>query len=442
VVTLALFFLSLTTQVQRFGLNKAFIHRDEDSPANLTTFASLRVGLTAVAVVVTLIAAPILGRLYPEQPALAPVLIALALFETVRAFNGVAETVLVRELQFRRLAALDVASSLTMTVVAPAVALAGGGIWALVAEQITGGLVRAAGLWLYRRPWRPAFGLDRELTKWYFRFGSFVFANSNLSLLLDQFDDFWTGTFLGPTALGFYSRAYEFARYPRRVLSGPIVEVFFPIFARLRNDRLHLSRAFYRVCSLIVRVGFLVFGTFVLVVPEFIRIFLGERWLPMAVTFQLMLAYTLLDPLVSVCGNLLSALGHPGTNTRIQLVRAAVFIPAVITLGRLYGINGVAVAVDLMLLVGISLFFRQARHHVDFSLRRMFLVPILGLALGGAVVLRLTALVSFPHDWAALITKGVVAALVYLAVSFALERGEYTQNVQLVWNHVRTQSTS
>ncbi|MFB0534344.1 MAG: oligosaccharide flippase family protein, partial [Anaerolineae bacterium] len=50
VVTLAMFFLSLTTQVQRFGLSAAFIHRKDDSPANLATFASLRVGLTTVAV--------------------------------------------------------------------------------------------------------------------------------------------------------------------------------------------------------------------------------------------------------------------------------------------------------------------------------------------------------------------------------------------------------
>lgn len=437
VVTLALFFLSLTTQVQRFGLHRAFIHRQDDSPANLATFAWLRVGLTAVAVVLSLLAAPLLGRLYPSQPGLAPVLVVLALFELLRAFNGVAQTMLTKELHFRRLAVLDVASSLIMTIVAPTVAWLGGGVWALVAEQVTGVLVRTAGLWLYRRPWQPAFGLDRDLVRWYFRFGKFVFANANLSFLLDRFDDFWVGTFLGAPALGLYSRAYEFARYPRRVLAGPIVQVFFPSFAQLQGDRLRLSKAFYRVCSLIVRIGFLAFGAFALVVPEFIRIFLGDKWLPMAVTFQLMLIYTLLDPLTAVCGNLLSALGHPEINTRIQLVRVVIFVPAVIVLARFYGIDGVAVAADLMLMVGIGLWFRQVRHYVDFSLRRMFLVPTLSLGLGSTAVLELTTNVAWSNDWVALMGKATAVTFVYISVLLLLEKQEYFQNAQVLWEYLR-----
>ena len=438
VMALAMFFLSLTTQVQRFGLGKAFIHRQDDSPAHLSTFASLHLGLTVIAVVISLLAAPILAQLYPEQPGLAPILVTLAIFELLKAFNAVPQIILRKGLHFRRLAALDVASSLAMTVVAPTIAWLGGGIWALVAEKATGILVSTAGLWLYHRPWRPVLGLDKKLIRWYFGFGTSIFVNSNLTLLLDQFDDFWIGTFLGATALGLYSRAYEFARYPRRVLSGPIVQVLFPAFAQLQDDRLRLSKAFYRACSLIVRAGFLLFGVFALVVPEFIRIFLGEKWLAMSVTFQLMLVYTLLDPLISVCGNLLTAVGQPKVNTRIQLARTIIFIPTTITLAYFYGINGVAVAADIMLVAGIALWLQQAKQFVDFSLRRMFLVPTLSLGLGGIAALRLTAYVAWPGDWASLLGKGMVTALVYLGISFALERQEYARNAQLLWSYVRS----
>jgi O-antigen/teichoic acid export membrane protein len=434
VVTLAMFFLSLTTQVQRLGLSAAFMHRKEDSPANLATFASLRVGLTTVAVALSLIAAPILARLYPEQPGLAPVLAVLATFELLNAFNAVPQTVLTKELHFRRLAILDVASSLAMTLVAPTVAWLGGGIWALVAERITGVLMSTVGLWLYRRPWRPAFGLDRGLMGWYFRFGAFFFASANLAFLLDQFDDFWTGTFLGATALGLYSRAYEFARYPRRVLAGPIVQVFLPVFAQLQSDRLRLSKAFYRVCSLIVRVGFLAFGAFALVVPEFIRIFLGERWLPMALVFQLMLVYTLLDPLVAVCNNLLNGLGQPRIITQVRLAQTVIFIPAVIVLAYFYGINGVAVAADLMLVLGIGLLFRQARQYVDFSLLRMFLVPALGLGLALTTAILVQAQLYTANTVLTLLTKVIVTTVVYIAMLLTFEREQALSAIRLVFS--------
>jgi O-antigen/teichoic acid export membrane protein len=432
VVALAMFFLSLTTQVQRFGLNRAFIHRKDDSPVTLATFASLRVGLTAVAVVLSLIAAPILGRLYRGQPGLAPVLVILAAFELLNAFNAVPQAILAKGLHFRRLAILDVASSLAMTVVAPIVAWLGGGVWALVTEQVTGVLVRTAGLWLYRRPWRPSFGLNKKLTRWYFGFGAFVFANANLALLLDQFDDFWNGTFLGATALGLYSLAYEFARYPRRLLAGPIVRVFFPVFARLQGDRLRLSKAFYRVCSLIVRVGFLTFGSFTLVVPEFIRIFLGEKWLPMVITFQLMLVYTLLDPLVAVCNNLLSGVGQPKVITQVRLVQTVIFIPGVVVLAHFYGINGVAMATDLMLVAGIGLLFQGARRYVDFSLLRMFLVPVLGLVLALSTTIWVQAQLPTLNAVLTLLSKAIVTIVVYGVVLLVFEREEALSAARLV----------
>ena len=283
----------------------------------------------------------------------------------------------------------------------------------------------SAGLWLYRRPWRPAFGLDRELTSWYFRFGAFFFASANLAFLLDQFDDFWTGTFLGATALGLYSRAYEFARYPRRVLAGPIVQVFLPVFAQLQSDRLRLSKAFYRVCSLIVRVGFLAFGAFALVVPEFIRIFLGERWLPMALAFQLMLVYTLLDPLVAVCNNLLNGVGQPRIITQVRLAQTVIFIPAVIVLAYFYGINGVAVAADLMLVLGIGWLFRQARQYVDFSILRMFLVPALGLGLALTTAMLVQAQLYTANAVLTLLTKAIVTTVVYGAMLLTLSESRH-----------------
>ena len=263
------------------------------------------------------------------------------------------------------------------------------------------------------------------------RFGAKLFAHDNLVFLLDQFDDFWTGTFLGATALGFYSRAYEFARYPRRLLAGPLVRVFFPTFTSLQNDRLRLSKAFYRVCSVIVRVGFLAFGSFTLVVPEFIRIFLGDKWMPMALAFQLMLIYTLLDPLTSICANLLTAVGEPATLTKIQAVRLIVFIPAVVLLGRGFGINGVAVAADLMLVIGLGLLAWQVRRFADFSLRRMFLVPSVALGLAGLAALGVQHLVPLPGDWWSLVVKVIVAFVVYSGISLLFERQEYARTVEL-----------
>ncbi len=432
VVTLALFFLSLTTQVQRFSLSKAFIQNQKDSPDHLATFATLRIGLTIVTVVISLIVSPILAQFYPQQPGLVPVLIALAALELVKAFNAIPEAVLSKALSFQRLAVLNVASSLTMTLVAPVTAWLGGGIWALVSEKATGILVSTAGLWLFHRPWQPDFNFNRQLMRGYLRFGGHLFVSENLNFLLDQFDDFWIGTFLGATALGFYSRAYEFARYPRRVLAGPLIKVFYPTFTKLQNDRQKLSKAFYRASNALIRIGFLIFGTFALAAPEFIDLFLGERWTPMALTFRLMLLYTLLDPLTSVIVNLLIAVGQPQVLAKIQAIRFLVFIPAVVLLGEKFGINGVAGAADIMLVIGMVLLFRYARNIVDFSIWRMFAAPIFALFCAYLAATGLRQLLPLNwSSWGTLIEKVTVAPIVYITLSFILERKDFIKVIHL-----------
>jgi len=437
VVALAMFFLSITSQVRDFGFNQALIHRDTDIQEASSTHFVLRVSIALVVVLLTLLVAPLLTRLYPSQPEMVSALIVLSFLEIIKAVNSTPLVLLVKELGFKYLAILDVATSLAMTIVAPAMALAGFGFWSLVGEQATAVLVRTIGLWGILRPWQFSLKFDKGIAQWYFHFGSFVFVSSGLTFLLDQFDDFWTGTALGSVALGFYSRAYEFARYPRRVIASPITRVFFPAYAKLQHDRLRLSKAYYRASSLIVRMGFLFSLVFVLVAPEFIRIFIGAKWLPMVLTFRLMIFYALLDPLVVTSGHLITAVGQPQILTRIKAFQLLIFVPAVIILARYFGINGVAVAADLMLVTGVVLILAQVRKYVDFSLWKMFRYPTIGLLLGGGAALLIGQHLPVESDFLSLLLKGGVAAVIYGGALLLLERNEYVKNLRTIYNVIR-----
>lgn len=438
VVALAMFFLSITNQIRDFGFTEAFIHRDTRIQDASSTYVVLRVSMAVLALLLTLLLAPLLRHFYPSQPQLVGVLIVLSCVQVVRAVNSMPYVLLRKELEFKYLAFLDVASSLAMTTVAPAMALAGFGFWSLVGEQTVPVLVRTVGLWCIRRPWRFSLRFDKEIARWYFHFGSFVFLSSTFTFLLDQFDDFWTGTALGARALGFYSRAYEFARYPRRVIESPITQVFFPAYAKLQHDRLRLSKAYYRAGGLLVRMGFLFSLVFVLVVPEFIRIFIGVKWLPMLFTFRLMIVYALLDPLVVTSSHLITAVGQPKILTRINALQLLIFVPVVIVLAHYFGINGVAVAADLMLVTGLALVLVQVREFVDFSLWKLFRYPTVALLSAGGIAILIKQYLPVENDLVSFLLKGGVAAVVYGGLLLLLERHEYMKNLRAIREIIRS----
>jgi O-antigen/teichoic acid export membrane protein len=253
-------------------------------------------------------------------------------------------------------------------------------------------------------------------------------TESALSEALDNLDDIWTGAYLGNNALGYYSRAYAFATYPRRLLAMPVNMVAGGAYAELKADRPRLSRAFFQTNSLLVRLGFLMGGLLALIAPEFVRLALGDKWLPMVPAFRLMLIFTLLDPLRTTIGSLYVAVGRPEQLVRVRLVQLAALIAGLFLLGRVWGITGVAIVVDGVLILGLAPLLYRARAYVDFSPRRLFVAPAVALVAGAAAALLasvgLCRVALCPNDWLTGMVKVVSFTAVFSAILFAWERQE------------------
>jgi O-antigen/teichoic acid export membrane protein len=440
VVSLALFFVGLVGHLRSFGLDQALIHRQELDDTVLGTYFSARVGTLLVSLILLVAVSPLLARYYADMSLLPLLILALAGVELLKGLSTVQETLLSKNLAFPLLALTDVVASGTMTVVAPLLAWRGWGAWALVAEQGSGILARFAMTWLVFRSWWPRLAWDPKAARWFWGYGRSTWAASNLGFLLDRFDDFWVGTMLGRVPLGYYSRAYEFARYPRRVIANPLVSVFGPVFARLQGERQRLSQAFFRSAHIILRSGFFIAGAFALLMPEFIRLVIGEQWLPMLLTFRLMLVYTLLDALLMLCGNLLLAVGRPDALWRSRLTQFAFFVPAVIAGSFAWGINGVALAADSMLLIGGWVLYRYVRQEVDFSLTRLAFWPLIMLVLAWIAAFAVEWIWVPQSFWLSAVTKLGVFAGLYVGPLLVIERGDYAEGVRWLWRQVRSGS--
>jgi O-antigen/teichoic acid export membrane protein len=341
--------------------------------------------------------------------------------------------VLTRQVSFQRIAILNVTTTIIASGVTLLLAWQGFGVWSLVASDIAGALILVLGYYGIRPVWIPRFGWSPGIVKYYIGFGRRTFLAGILLQALDRVDDLWTGFALGDTALGFYSRAYRFAAYPRSILAEPIGMVVGASYAELKARPKQLSQAFFRTNALLIRSGFLMAGLLALVAPEFIRIVLGARWLPMLTAFRFMLIFTLLDPIKSTIASVFVAVGRPEKVVRARLVQLAVLVIGLITLGSRWGISGVAVAVDIMLVVGIAILLWQARAYVKFSIWRLFAAPatalLLGMIVGRAVIL-VPGIQGSPWRTGSAKTLGFMS--IYAAATFLLEREVILEFAKLV----------
>lgn len=338
------------------------------------------------------------------------------------------QIILIRRVVHRRLALLQLINAVLPTLVAIALAWQGATLWALLSINLTTLIADTIVLYVWKPVWRPRLLWSPTRVRYLLSFGGRNFLAMLLLRALNEVDDLWTGRFLGEEALGYYSRAYAFACYPSQILSTPVNAVATGSYAELKGQRVRLSRAFFRVNALLVRSGFLLTGLFTLVAPEYIRLVLGQKWLPMLGAFRLMLAFVLLDPIKATVGNLFIAVGRPEVVVRARFMQLAILVLGMLVFGMPWGLAGVALAVDAMAVTGMVVLLRNARTYVDFSLRRLFGPP--GLALASGVLLS-CAVGALPGargpDWQAALVKTVLFSIVYASVLLVLERDQFSE---------------
>ncbi len=439
---LGLFWVDLVATFSTTGLNNAYIHRPEADETTRKTYFTFSLLISLATFLVTLLIIPLVVPFYPQFDGLGGIILAYAAISLLKIYNLPQVTFLNKDLSFGRIARLDVAGAVAATITGPLLAATGFGVWALVGEYAAGVAIRFLLLLAFKRSWRPRLGWDRGQAAWFWNYGKSIWMNSNLTFAIDNFDDFWVGLALGKVPLGLYNKAYEFSRYPRRVVAGPILSVFFPAFALLQADRTRLSRAFFRSASLMVRTSALFSLLVILAAPEVFTLFLPGVWQPMRLTFQLMIVYTILDPLALAANRLMLATGHPKIVTRIRWLQLAVFIPAVIGGAAWLGIEGVALAADLMMLVGVLLLFRAARHVVDYSASALWRWPILASALVVGATLGLEQAFSGASPALILAVKMAAIPTLFGLVLFLTEREQLLTGMQMIWGLVKPQKST
>lgn len=425
--------VTLTGIIPSFGMGGAFLHRapetsNESETANVhftlkLIFTCLWAGLLLI-VTVTFTEGDIRTTLF-----------LLIITRTGLELTQTPELIFYRRVDHRRLAIIRTVNAIATTIVAVGLAIWGVTLWAILATDIVQTVITMTLLFFWKPVWYPRLAWSTPLVRYFLNFGRRNLVASILVTALDRIDDLWTGSFLGQTPLGYYSRAYTFATYPRQVVALPFNLVTGGTYAELKEKRLALSKAFFLINAVLLRIGFMFAGILTLVAPEFIRLLIGVQWLPMLDVFRLMLVFTLLDPINVTVVNLFIAVGRPELVVRIRLIQLIVLVGGLFLLGPLWGITGVALAVNTMLITGIVMLLSKAKTYVDFSIIKLFFSPAVALTLSLLITYGTIGILDQNYsDWLTGFIKLVEFTVVYVGTLLIMEKNQMWAVINLLTN--------
>jgi PST family polysaccharide transporter len=425
-VSFALAVIAYLDNVTDLGMGSALIYRsDAKDPRVASSAFWIGIAGALVLVVGCVLLAPVAGDLGPG-PDIVPVLQLLSLHILLRSLGHVHEYLLRRELGFKSMLAPQLGSGFVKGAVSIALALAGFGVWSLVAGQLAGTATRTVLLWLVY-PWRPRLAFSREATRSMLRYGLGISAVGILGEASKNLDFIIVGATLGSTALGFYYIAF---RLPELlVMSGSRVgqQVLFPFYSRLGDvsgpggdaHRRELTDGYHRTLRLAALVFFPAgLGMAALASPLVLTLY-GERWEASVLPLALIAVWAAVSALYAMPGALFKAMGRSGLLTATSVLEVAILAPA-LWLSAPYGIAAVAgaqVAAKILNFILLSMVLGRV-------LRTSWIRPVAGLvpaialaSVMGAAVLGI-ALVLPPLP--ALLVGGPLGLVLYLGLMRAV----------------------
>jgi len=408
----------LTGSISGFGMGAAFNFRCTETE-NLDYISSVHFTLQLLLNLIWTTVMLLGGFLFirSSEESFLTAFLVLTFSKFAMNFFNTHRMILVRLVEHRRLALIKIVDVILSFIVSTLLAILGKPIWSLLSIYIVSVIVNFLLLLVWRPYWRPSLKWSKTTVKYLLTFGSKQFVSRLLLDALDRIDEIWANFYLGSIKLGFYSKAYTFAGYPAAIVANPINSVATGTFSEIAHDRKKLSDVFHKLNSFLIRSGFYFGGLLILIAPEFVMILLGEKWMPMVMTFRLMLPFALFDPMQQSLSKVFIAVGKPETLVKTRVIQLVVMIVGLFMLGNSFNIEGVALAVDLMMVVGIIMVLFQVKKYVDYSINQLFKIPFFALAIGMTIGL------IFDFIYASTISdilSGIVKIIGFSALYFGL----------------------
>ena len=335
-------FMTLSESFIDSGFGSALIQKKRPTQEDYSTIFWWNVALATLMYATLFFSAPAISRFY-RIPELCEVLRVQGLILFIYALNLVQRNQLHKQLKFRILARVTIFTSIIALIVTIILAYKGFGVWALVVQNLIGGVIPAIVFWGYTK-WRPSFLFSLKSFKELFSFGIYMFLTSIINKVNSQLRGLLIGRFYDPTTLGFYSKAGKTEGLASQTISHVISLVTYPLYAEVQDEKERLKNMIKRLTMTISYITFP--AMFILILcakPVFILLY-SERWMESIPYFQVLCIAGLAICLLSVNLQTIAAIGKSKVMFNWSIIKFIVSISLLFLGLWFYGIWGILFA--------------------------------------------------------------------------------------------------
>ena len=330
------------------GISNAIIHRQDTTKEQLSSLYWLTIFSGVIVFGAVCASTPLVVRFYHE-PRLSNLLYLGSLVFLITPLGQQFQILLQKELQFSRLAKIEILTALINSIIAITSGFAGLGVYSLILGQLAAtsasvALLCSIGL----KMWRPSLYFAKRELKGYVSFGLYQMGERMINYFNSNFDYILIGSMLGAKELGYYTLAYNLIIKPSSIINPMITKVAFPVFSRLQNETEKLRFGYLKVLQLLSMFNFPMMIGLAVVAPVAVPVIFGKQWIPSIILIQILSIVGLLRSTANPVGALQLAKGRADLGFKWNFGLAVTQIPGLYFGAKLGGALGVAIAFAML----------------------------------------------------------------------------------------------
>lgn len=385
---IALLTMATLETFSQTGFQAALIQKKEDIRSHLDAAWTVLILRGFILFAILYFIAPYAATFF-DAPEAKPIIQVIGFSVLLQAFTNIGVIYFQKELEFNKEFIYQFAGTLADFIVAVSAVLILRNVWALVFGLFAGNVARCFMSYLIH-PYRPHLSSDLGKAKELFGFGKWILGSSILIFLLTQGDDIFVGKLLGATMLGFYQMAYRISNMPATEITHVISQVTFPVYSKLQDNIPNLREAYLKVLQVTAFLSFPIAGLIFVLAPDFTKIFLGEKWIPMVPAMMVLTLCGAIRSIGATTGPTFQSVGKPEISTKLQFARLILLVIIIYPLTIKWGILGASLAVLLSVLPVEPFTFYLTIKIIKcrvWEFGKLIVLPMLGVAIMSTALL-------------------------------------------------------
>ena len=373
-------FIGIGTALFEGGMTSSLIRVSETDTKDYSTVFFFNLGVSILIYYIFFLSAPYIALFY-RQPMLINIARIYGLSFIFQALGNVQNTILTKELKFKKQALINFPALLIGSFFGVLIAANGYGVWSLVYSMLITNLLTSIFLW-FTSSWKPKFIFDIDKFKLHFHFGYKMTLSSILDTLFTNIYHIIIGRFYSPLLVGYYTRANSLMMLPVGNVSAALNKVVFPLFSKVQDDIHSLRSAYKKIMLVVLFVITPIIVLMALLANEIVEFLFTKKWLPIVPIFRLICFSGILYPLHLYNLIILQVKGRSDLFLKLEVIKKIILL-IIILISFFYGFTALLIGYVLASIIALFINTYYAGSMIDYTLKRQILdiLPIFYLSI-------------------------------------------------------------